>query len=132
MNLNPLIQIHDICSEWIKKNKNESPETIADEYPKLMIQVLNIVFGLNENAAKLFIKSACFGNWDRLHPTGIEKQVSAEIIATALTNDILYCSDRWSWDRVLRIQWLYQILKIKNEEEKEAIYQGLVIKNEQQ
>ena len=31
-------------------------------------------------------------------------------LADILVGDVLYCSDRFSYDRLLRIQWVYQRL----------------------
>jgi hypothetical protein len=74
----------------------------------MMRTVLKSRFNMGGKAAKAFIKDACYCNWSRLHETNIERSVTAEAYAKELLDDVWYCSDRWSWDRVLRIQWLYQ------------------------
>lgn len=98
------------CCQWANGLEGKSPLTVRDAYPKMMRKVLKERFGMPKEAAKRFIAEACEGNWERLHETGVEKDVEAESYADMLIGDVWYCSDRWSWDRVLRIQWAYRRL----------------------
>ena len=101
------------CCEWRHEHENKSPQTICDDYPKMMRRVLKVWFHMPKKAAKTFIDGACRGNWERLHLTAMEKAASAESYADEILGEVWYCSDRWSWDRVMRIQWLYQRLRDK-------------------
>ena len=74
----------------------------------MMKKVLRHTFCLSKRAAKSFVNDACAGNWQRMHETHIEANVDADVYAKELLGDVFYCSDRWSWDRVIRVQWLYQ------------------------
>lgn len=98
----------DFCCKWANEHCDKTDKEIRDDYPEMMRAVLMKRFFLSEDAADAFVADACFGNWERLHETGIEKSIGASYYAARLLDDVLYCSDRWSWDRVLRIQWLYQ------------------------
>lgn len=98
----------EYCCEWVNAHEGKSPQTVADNYPKMMRKVLRHEFRMSKDAADIFIEDACYSNWDKLHETRMEKIISTEMYARELLSDVFYCSDRWSWDRVLRIQWLYQ------------------------
>lgn len=98
------------CCEWVHETEGKSPATVRDAYPKMMRKVLKERFGMSKEAATRFIEEACWGNWKKLHETDIERHADAAMYAKMLRDDVWYCSDRWSWDRVIRIQWLYRRL----------------------
>lgn len=98
------------CCEWVHEMEGKSPTAIRDAYPMMMRKVLVKEFCMSKRAAKNFISEACVGNWERLHETSVEKVVDAATYARELVSDIWYCSDRWSWDRLIRVQWLYKRL----------------------
>jgi hypothetical protein len=100
----------DYCCKWVNDVDGKSPAAVRDAYPRMMRKVLKHRFGMGKYAANMFIENACLGNWDRMHETSMENHVTAEMCADELRNDVWYCSDRWSWDRVIRIQWLYRRL----------------------
>ena len=101
------VDICEVCCTWVRENRDTSPATIASTYPKMMQAVLMEKFHMSKKAAKCFVREACSGNWDKIHETRLEKELDAETLADALVSDVWYCSDRWSWDRVMRVQWLY-------------------------
>ena len=105
------------CCKWANKLDGASPAAVRDAYPKMMRKVLKERFGMPKKAAKLFIDDACWGNSDKMHETRIEKHAPAEFYAEELRDDVWYCSDRWSWDRVIRVQWLYRRLVDRCERE---------------
>ena len=98
------------CCKWVSELDGKSPATVREAYPKMMRKVLKERFGMPKKAAKLFIDDACWGNFDKMHETRIEKHAEAEFYAEELRDEVWYCSDRWSWDRVIRVQWLYRRL----------------------
>ena len=106
------IDVCSFCCNWRSEHGNSSPATIADSYPEMNTVVLKEKFYFNKKAAEEFIEDACYGNWDRLHLTGAEKHLDAEAWARMLLGEVWYCSDRWSWDRLIRTQWLYQCLLV--------------------
>lgn len=98
------------CCNWVHAMEGKSPATVRDAYPKMMRKVLKERFDMPKKAAKRFIAEACDGNWERLHETAMEKSSYASDYAEKVLGDVWYCSDRWSYDRVLRIQWFYKRL----------------------
>lgn len=100
----------EFCCVWVNDKNGKSPHTVKDEYPVMMREVLVNLFGMKRKGAKFFIENACYGNWERLHETAIEKCADAEDYAELLLSEVWYCSDLWTWDRVMRVQWLYQRL----------------------
>lgn len=105
------------CCKWANGLDGKSPQAVADAYPKMMRKVLKERFGMGRDVAEQFIEEACYGNWLKMHMTDVERHVGAEVYAEMLRDDVWYCSDRWSWDRVIRVQWLYRRLKDKCERE---------------
>lgn len=105
------------CCEWAHGLEGKSPLSVKDAYPKMMRKVLMRRFGMPKAAAKQFVWQACCGNWLKLHETDMERHAGAEDYADALVWDVYYCSDRWSWDRVMRVQWLYMRLRDRCEKE---------------
>ena len=102
----------DICDYvcgWVHDNRGKSPKRVCDEYPEMMRKVLES-FLIGSEAADEFIKCACAGNWERMHLTSLEMWINADTFANVLLDEVWYCSDRWSWDRVIRVQWLYRRL----------------------
>lgn len=98
------------CFNWVSDHRGEEPSVIMNDYPSMMRKVLRHEFGLSKSAAKEFVDTACEGNWLKLHDTDVEEHVDADVYSEMILNDVHYCSDRWGWDRVLRIQWLYRRL----------------------
>lgn len=104
------LDICGYCCEWVSYHRGADPAEVMRDYPKMMRKVLRHKFGLSKGAAKEFIKYACEGNWLKLHETDVEDAADSDMYAQRILDDVHYCSDRWSWDRVLRIQWLYRRL----------------------
>jgi len=102
------IDICDYCCEWSNDHRGCDPKKVCDDYPEMMTTVLVERFGMSQAAADTFIETACEGNWERMHETDDEKALSAEYYRDELLGDVWYCSDRWSWDRIIRNQWRYK------------------------
>jgi hypothetical protein len=102
------VDVCAVCCKWCSINEGKGPEEVAKSYPAMMKTVLRHTFGMSKSAAKAFVSEACAGNWERMHETHIESSLEPEAYAQALLGDVFYCSDRWSWDRVIRVQWMYQ------------------------
>ena len=98
------------CCKWANGLEGKSPVAVRDAYPRMMRKVLKHRFGIKGKAADRFIREACEGNWSKLYETEMESSAEAEDFAYKLRWDVFYCSDRWSRDRVLRIQWLYRLI----------------------
>lgn len=114
----------DYCCKWVAKHKGTEPAEVMADYPKMMCKVLRHKFGLSKSAAKVFVRTACEGNWLKLHETDVEKHVGSDVYADMILAEVRYCSDRWSYDRVLRVQWLYMRLvwACRKDEEMEDLW----------
>lgn len=97
------------CCTWANAVQKMTPSEVATTFPTVMRPVL-ASFGLRGADADAFLEDACAGNWERLHTTHAEDLLTARQIADRLADEVYYCSDRWSWDRLIRTQWLYQRL----------------------
>ena len=89
-------------------------DKFIDNYKRLMRRILIVKFKLYGDLDN-FIERAAYGNWEHFHETKEEKEKSFEELFEHLCHEISYCSDRWSWDRVIRVNWLYQRLKDRME-----------------
>ncbi len=84
---------------------------IEKEYREIVCPALcKYNFHLMRNQALFLCDTLGQGNWKKMWLTEEEKAENAESISTALIGDIFYCSDRMSWDRLVRINWQYQRL----------------------
>lgn len=99
------------CCSWTHDMSGREPSEVRDTYPKMMRKVLRHLFHMPKRAANEFIENACSGNWKRMHLTGAEAYLSPAQWSEHLINEVRYFSDRWSWDRVIRAQWIYQRLR---------------------
>ena len=109
------------CMEFCKRNEdnNTANEVLISDYRKLMTSVLKNEFHISKKASKSVIDSLGYGNWKHLWMTDEEKSKSIEEIKDTLIGEIFYCSDRWSWDRVLRVNWVFlRLLEKLNSVEK--------------
>ena len=109
----------DYCCKWVARHKGTEPAEVMADYPKMMCKVLRHKFGLSKSAAKVFVRTACEGNWLKLHETDVEKHVGSDVYAEMILGELFYISDRISFDRILRVQWLYQGLVRKCHEDEE-------------
>lgn len=111
MSKNDGFDLCDYCCDWANKHRDTNPFKVRDDYPKMMRKVLKSLFHMSKKAADTFIEDACYGNWKKIHETDVEQSTDEQTYANLLVSDVFYCSDRWSWDRVIRIQWLYKRLE---------------------
>lgn len=58
---------------------------------------------------KLLVSDMYYGGWERINPDTIELEHGSDYWRVILKNDMLYCSDRWSWGRLLRCVWAYNM-----------------------
>lgn len=84
------------------------------DYFKVVKSVMKYSLGIKEKEAiRWFFRYACWGNWEKIHETDEEKKITINELAQDLVDEIFYCSDRWSWDRLLRTHWIYQRIKLR-------------------
>ena len=77
-----------------------------DDYKRLMVKVLR-VFGLSKRNALDAIDEMGIGNWEHLWETKDEEKKSAKDFMEDVVGEVFYCSDRWSWDRIICVNWMY-------------------------
>ena len=65
-------------------------------------------FGINNKGAKFLWDAMCRYNWEHLHPTEEEVNKSNEERYNSFEGDVFYCSDRWSFDRLMRCHWKFR------------------------
>ena len=86
------------------------------QYLDAMRSVLKDWLGVHgHEAVESFLKGACHGNWERLHESCEEAKRDVAWYAEELVGEMFYCSDRWTWDRAMRIHWLYQCIRRRTE-----------------
>ena len=100
----------DYCCEWVSDHRGAEPAIVMEDYPKMMRKVLRHEFGLPKRVANEFIETACEGNWLKLHDTDVERYVGSDVYSNMILDELFYISDRISFDRIFRVQWLYRRL----------------------
>ena len=66
-------------------------------------------FGFNDGDNIVFLwNNLVQGNWKRLHMTDDEKQITKDEWLDRFWIEVFYCSDRWSFDRLMRCHWFYR------------------------
>ena len=96
-----------LCMDFCNKYENYSDmQLFIDEYKILMKKILKYNFKIPARCADEIICSLGQGNWEHLWETEEEQTIMTPIkIKEYVLEEIFYCSDRWSWDRILRVNW---------------------------
>lgn len=58
---------------------------------------------------RLLVSDMYYGGWEKINPDPIELEHGSDYWRVTLKNDMLYCSDRWCWGRLLRCVWAYNM-----------------------
>ena len=66
---------------------------------------------------RLLVSDMHYGGWKKINPDTIELEHSPDYWRVTLKNDMLYCSDRWSWVRLLRCIWAYNMWERSSSQE---------------
>lgn len=100
------------CCDFVYKYGNES--NIADKSFEAGYKWMFIFYdickylGFNEKSASLLFKSiGTDNNWKHLHTTEDEKTLRPEDWFENFLGDVHYCSDRWTFTRLYRVQWQF-------------------------
>ncbi len=89
----------------------DAMKSIAEEYRKTVCPILcKYNFKLNRKQALYLCDTLGQGNWEKMWLTDEDNAESDSEVCRLLIGDIFYCSDRMSWDRLTRINWQYQRL----------------------
>lgn len=101
-----------LCSRCcsIKYIYEGSPEKVAEitiAWYKCFIKICK-KFNINRRGANLLFRHMCVGNWKKIHLTTEEYEMTANEWLDIFLNDLFYCSDRWSVDRLMRVHWAFR------------------------
>ena len=89
----------------------DAMKAIAEEYRKIVCPALcKYNFRLNRKQALWLCDTLGQGNWKKMWLTDEDNAESDSEVCRQLIGDVFYCSDRMSWDRLTRINWQYQRL----------------------
>lgn len=89
----------------------DTMKAIAEEYRETVCPALcKYNFRLNRKQALWLCDTLGQGNWKKMWLTDEDNAESDSEVSRQLIGDVFYCSDRMSWDRLTRINWQYQRL----------------------
>ena len=79
--------------------------------------------GFSKKSRSLLWEELARGNWEHFHLTDEEKAMTADEWLNKFKNELFYCSDRWSFDRLTRVHWVYRQYshKVKEDSRNEGI-----------
>ena len=101
-----------ICEECMQLTRNDYKKVNVHDVSKKWERIFFDVcyyWGLNRRMAKFLFDEMCvYNNWNHLHPTDEEKDKSKEELYNDFRGDVFYCSDRWSFDRLMRCHWQFR------------------------
>lgn len=84
-------------------------QTPNDAIWKPLFDRICFTLGFNQKAANILWEDiGTINNWEHFHPTDNEDRMSSSECREHFLGDVHYCSDRWSFDRLLRVQWMYR------------------------
>lgn len=96
---------YKIINEFAKK---DNVHAAIDSYPKVFDAICCYWFRLPKRVRKSLMEGLGYGNWTHLWETDEEKMQTICELCKELQGEVFYCSDRMSWDRLLRIHWIWQ------------------------
>lgn len=104
--------INDFYHKYSDAEKDtDTMKAIAEEYRETVCPALcKYNFGLNRKQALWLCDTLGQGNWKKMWLTDEDNAESDSEVCRQLIGDVFYCSDRMSWDRLTRINWQYQRL----------------------
>lgn len=88
-------------------------EVVEDKWYDVFSAVL-MSFDFNSDSIVFLWNTLVTGNWKRLHLTEDEEQIAKDEWLNKFHWEVFYCSDRWSFDRLMRCHWLYRVWKKKH------------------
>lgn len=83
-------------------------QEIIDAYPHMFDAICCYCFHLPNRITKSLFRDLGYGNWEHLWETDGEKQKTIDELCETLRWEVFYCSDRMTWDRLLRTHWIWQ------------------------
>ena len=120
------IKICDECGDLLSNctfsgNRYRGYQYYPEDAPYSDVDVSKVVDGwheifihvcyhldINKKSAEVLWNNLAYGNWEHLHQTEEEENYSEEEWFKNFYYDVLYCSDRWSLDRLERCHWQFR------------------------
>lgn len=87
-----------------------------DEIERLWRQVFEAVLmreRFTRRAIDYMWDNLAQGNWEHMHQTEAERAMTTDEWLEAFRDEVFYCSDRWSLDRLTRCHWTWRQYKWK-------------------
>ena len=92
-------------------NKLETSKEVINQYPDIFRIIVKHNFKVKRSEIERMLETMCYGNWKRLWETDDETKLKTlDDYCEELKGELFYCSDRMSWDRLMRIHWIYQTI----------------------
>ena len=92
----------------IEKRPNITPMELAGPW-RVAFNRICADLGFDKKSARILWSSiGIYDNWDHLHENEVERRMPVSEWRELFADDLMYCSDRWSFDRMLRIQWTFR------------------------
>ena len=95
------------CITGITEHGEYTPYGVEKLWRRVVGSVL-ADFGLPRKARTFLWNELAVGNWNHLHMTELEKAYKAVDWLDLLSDEVFYCSDRWTMDRLMRCHWIYR------------------------
>ena len=86
---------------------NRNPRSIVERWRDVFNCVLRDL-GFPKKTRDTMWYGLANGNWKRLHTTEEEDSYTSEKWLETLKDDVFYCSDRYSLDRLMRCHWYFR------------------------
>ena len=83
---------------------------INHDYRKLMKSIAKKIL-LVQGDLDALIDGLGYVGWCGFQEADHDSKKDIPILIHDLLSNIMYCSDQWSWDRFLRVNWIYNRIK---------------------
>lgn len=93
-----------------KHDKSHQIEYIYLNWKPLFSKIWTSLGGHKKDVEFAFV-ALSETNWEHLHLTEEEEQYDLETWIDRFKYDIFYCSDRWSFARLYRVNWMYNQIR---------------------
>ena len=80
--------------------------TFSEEWKQVFMAVCKIL-GINKHGANVMFEDLCNTSCEFLAVAQDERDGTITELLRSLKQDVLYCSDRWCIDRLIRNHWRY-------------------------
>lgn len=102
-------KITDDCYAFLDKcvSDGKTIRAVETRWRKLFESIC-LRMGINGKSADVLWESMCLGNWEKLHRTEEDESRTVDEWFDKFYMDMLYCSDRWSMDRLMRVHWAFR------------------------